>query len=65
MSIGGNIKRLREDMSLTGKELGKAVNVTSSMIYQIERGTKVPNLLLSKQIAAVLGCSVEDLLAEE
>jgi len=34
------------------------------MITMIERGTKIPSLLLSKEIADALGCSIVDFLSE-
>lgn len=56
MSIGENIKRLREDKKYTQKELAEAVNVTPSMINQIERGTKTLTVPLGCELAKVLGC---------
>lgn len=63
MSIGENIKRKREERSLTQKELAEAVGVTQSMVAQIERGSKVPTMGLGKDIAIVLDCSMEELTA--
>lgn len=61
MSIGENIKRLREEKHYTQKELAEAVFITQSMICQIERGTKIPSMPLGKEIAAVLNCDVAQL----
>lgn len=65
MSIGKNIARLRKASDIRQIELAKAVNVSQSLICQIERGTKVPSLPLAKQIANALGCDVNDLLEEK
>ena len=65
MSIGKNIARLREASDIRQIELAKAVNVSQSLICQIERGTKVPSLPLARQIANALGCDVNDLLEEK
>lgn len=65
MSIGKNIARLREASDIRQTELAKAVNVSQSLICQIERGTKVPSLPLAKQIADCLGCDINDLLDGE
>ena len=62
MSVGENIKKLREEKGYTQLKLSNKVGITQSMIAQIERGTKAVNLQLGKQIAEVLGCSVDDLL---
>lgn len=63
MSIGENIKRLRESKNYTQKELAEAVNVTQSMINQIERGTKTLTVPLGCELAKVLDCDLADLTA--
>lgn len=60
LSIGANIKAKRLESSMTQKELADKVNVDQSMICQIERGTKVPSLPLSMELAAALGCDVRE-----
>ena len=62
MNIGKNIKDKRSAIGMTQKELAEAVGVEQSMICQIERGTKTPSMPLGKQIADVLGCSIDSLL---
>lgn len=61
MSIGESIKKLRIEQSMTQEELAKHVHIAQSMVAQIERGTKIPSMLLGKEIAAALGCKVEEL----
>lgn len=63
MSVAENIKTKRLEMNITQKQLADIVNVDQSMICQIERGTKVPTILLANEIAQALGCKVDDLLA--
>lgn len=51
---------------MTAKELAQAVTnsgheVSESMIYQIERGEKMPSLELAAAIARILGESIESL----
>lgn len=65
MSVGENIKKFRLAKNLTQEELAKVVGVSGPMITQLERGTKTPNLLLGKDIAKALNCSLEDLLDNE
>lgn len=65
MSIGENIKALRANRNMSQAELSEAINVSQSMLCQIERGTKVPSLPLSKEISDALGCHIEDLLGLE
>ena len=64
MSIGANIKARRLQLQMTQKELAEKVMVDQSMICQIERGTKVPSLPLSLEIADVLSCDVKDFATE-
>lgn len=65
MSIGENIKARREAAGMTQARLAEAVGVSVPMICQIERGTKVPSLPLGAQIAACVGCKLEDLIEKE
>ena len=64
MSVGDNIRRIRKERGLTETHIAKQTQVTPQMICQIERGTRSPSLQLGAEIARVLGCSLEDLLAE-
>lgn len=61
MTIGENIKRMREDKGLSQKELAEGAGVSRPGIAQYERNTKIPNLLTSKALAKVLGCTVDEL----
>lgn len=61
MSIGENIRRLREGQNLCQEELADMLGVSRPMISQIERGTKIPSLLLGRDIAETLHCSLYDL----
>lgn len=65
MSVGENIKRLRQEKNMTQLELSEQVGCTQSMIAQIERGSKVPSLPLGKSIADILKCTVDHLFADE
>lgn len=61
MSIGENIKSLREKNGLTQEQLAEKLCVTRPFITQIERGTKTPSLPLGKAIADIFNCSIEEL----
>lgn len=65
MSIGENLRRLRETQGMTQKELAKQVGVSVSMICQIERGAKSMSLPLGREITDILHCSLDDLLDYE
>lgn len=64
MSVGENIKARRMALGMTQESLAKAVGLGRSMMAQIERGSKVPNLILGRDIAKVLQCDLNDLVRE-
>lgn len=64
MSIGENIKTRRQAAGMTQEELARAIGTGRSMVAQIERGSKVPNMMLGRDIARALGCGMEKLLEE-
>lgn len=65
MSVGSNIRRLRENKKIQQKFLAEKAGITQSMLSQIEKGIKNPSLQIGKEIADILGCKMEDLLAED
>ena len=65
MSIGANTRRLRIDAGLTQAALAAQIGIGTSMLSQIERGTKTLTLPLAAEVARVLECSIYDLLDEE
>ena len=62
MNVGASIRSIREKKGMSQVELAEKVNVTQYMLCQIERGTKVPSLPLSTEIAAALGCTLNDIV---
>ena len=60
MSIGENIKAKRQALGMTQEKLADAVGLGRSMVAQIERGSKVPNMVLGRDLAKVLGCGMND-----
>lgn len=62
MSVGANLRQLREAVHMTQTELAQRVNVSVPMICQIERGSKTMSISLGAEIAAVLGCELSDLV---
>lgn len=63
VSVGENIRRIREEKGIPQVRVAEQAGVSSAMICQIERGTKNPTLQVSAGIAAALGCRIEDLLS--
>lgn len=64
MSVGENIRRIREEKGLTQAYVAETIGISQAMLCQIERGTKNPSLQIGKEIADVLGCGLEYLLQE-
>ena len=64
MSIGENIKRLRESRNLTQNQLGEMINVTQPMIAQLERGTRTLTIPLGMDIAKALDCKFDELITD-
>ncbi len=65
MSIGECIKARRIASGYSQDGLAKMVGIGQPMMAQIERGSKIPNMLLGRDIARVLGCGMEELLEGE
>lgn len=55
--LGSEVRRMRNSRGLTQAELGKLVGISSTSIYNIERGTHSP-IETIVQIATVLGYEV-------
>lgn len=62
MSVGENIRRIRQERELTQAYVAERVGITQAMLCQIERGTKNPSIQVGKQIADVLGCKMDELI---
>ncbi len=60
MSVGENIRRIREERELTQAYVAEQVGISQAMLCQIERGTKNPSLQVSMELARLLSCTVED-----
>lgn len=60
MSIGENIRRIREDKDITQVAVAEYVGVTQSMIAQIEKNIKIPSLPVAKRIAEVLKVDINE-----
>lgn len=65
VALGARIRRERIDRRLTLEELSSRSGVSRSMLSSIERGTKVPTVVVLDRVANALGVSVARLLDEE
>jgi transcriptional regulator with XRE-family HTH domain len=65
MSLGTRIQDLRRKRGLTTRELATGVQVTSSLISQIEHGKTSPSLDTLRRMAKALGVPLTYLLLED
>lgn len=61
-SVGQRIKRERIERNMTQRALAEAVDVGVPHVSKIEAGRENPSDELLSRVAAVLGCSYEELL---
>lgn len=64
MSVGDNIRRIRESKQISQYDLAERVGISQPMISQIEKGIKFPSLLVAAEIARICDCPVEALIEE-
>ena len=62
MSIGSNIRRLREQHQLTQKELGAIAGVSDKAVSTWENGTKEPRMGAIQRLAEYFGIPKSTLL---
>lgn len=56
------IKARRLEIRMSQAELAQKMGVRQNTISGWERGTRQPSIAKIKQLARILGCSIEDLL---
>ena len=61
--IGQFIQSCRKDINLTQAELGERLNVSPQSVSNWERGESVPDISILPDLANVLRCSVDAILA--
>ncbi len=65
MTVGENIRRLRELHELTQRELGQIAGVSDKAVSTWENGSKMPRMAAIKRMAAYFGVAAGDLLDDE
>jgi predicted transcriptional regulator len=61
-TLGGNIQRKRESLSMTQKDLARRVKIGQSFIAQIESGKKVPDPKVFVHIIEILKFTYKEAL---
>ncbi len=64
MNIGENVRRIRIERGMTQERLAELVNVSHPTICRLEKGVKIPSVMLCYSISQVLGCSIADIVGE-
>lgn len=64
MSVGANIREKREKLKISQTKLAESIGISQSLMAQFERGSKIPNMMLGRDIARVLQCDLEELVKE-
>lgn len=62
--ISKNIKALRESVGWSQSELSRQAGITSSAISQIERGDRMPSLIVCRKLAKAFNVSVAELTGD-
>src|SRR5215469_2558593 len=64
-ALGERIRQERKRRSFSLEQLSRAARVSTSMLSAVERGEKIPSVLVLDQIATGLKTSIARLLADE
>lgn len=62
--ISSKIKELRASYGWSQNELARKSGITAAALSQIEKGNRVPTLVVTRKIAATLEISLEELIGE-
>lgn len=62
MSIGQRIAERRIRLGYSQRLLADKVGISQSMVTAIERGSRIPTMILGAKIAKELHCSILDFL---
>ena len=65
MALGDNIKKLREEHSLTQQQLADKLYVSRQTVCRWENGSRCPDLIMAKRLAVELDVSLDELISDE
>ena len=60
-----SMKKARENAGKSVAEVMEALNVSDAAVYYWENGTTKPRATLLPKIAALYGCSIDELLSDD
>jgi transcriptional regulator with XRE-family HTH domain len=61
-SFGEHLRNLRENQSLTLKNVAEQIGIDTSLLAKIERNERQPTKLIIKQVAIFFKCNEQELL---
>ncbi len=61
-SFGEHLRNLRENQSLTLKNVAEQISIDTSLLAKIERNERQPTKLIIKQVAEFFKCNEQELL---
>lgn len=64
MSFGNNLKKIRQDNSLTQEELAKKINTSRSNIANYENDKNMPSIDILEKLSEIFNCSIDYLLGK-
>lgn len=64
MHIGEVMKKYRLEKGYTQEDMAERLYISRPYYTSIERGNKVPNILLAGEIAVLLGVTLDELLRD-
>lgn len=59
------LKEIREQHSITQKQLAEKLNVEQNTVSQWETGTRIPRTSTLVELAQILNCSIDDLFGRK
>ncbi len=65
ITIGKKIANLRKEKNMTQMELADAMGVSYQAVSNWERGNSMPDISKLPELTVILGCSIDELLADE
>ena len=61
-ALADNVRRLRYDYDLTQKELAKKLETTQQTISEVERGLRLPDVVLLCKLSDFFNVSIDDII---
>lgn len=62
MTIGKNVKRLRQNKGITQEQLGEVLGISSQAVSKWENGSALPDIMVLPKLADYFGISIDELM---